>query len=123
LQSYYFSTSRELTRVDALSKAPVIHHFSETIAGFVTIRCFQQQDRFTQINVNRVDSNLRVDFHNQAATEWVGLRMELIGIVILCASTLLLVALPEGYIKKGLPLLPPLLVSTGIEVAVYKPNR
>ncbi|CAM6088135.1 unnamed protein product [Calypogeia fissa] len=101
-QRYYFATSRELTRVDALTKAPVIHHFSETIAGFVTIRCFQQQDRFIQINVDLVDSNLRVDFHNQAAAEWVGLRMELIGIVILCASTLLLVALPEGYINTEL---------------------
>ncbi|CAM6100669.1 unnamed protein product [Calypogeia fissa] len=101
-QTCYFATSRELTRVDALTKAPIIHHFSETIAGFVTVRCFKEQDRFIQINVDRVDSNLRMDFHNQAATEWVGLRMELLGIIVLCASTLLLVGLPEGYINKDL---------------------
>ncbi|KAL2650424.1 hypothetical protein R1flu_018552 [Riccia fluitans] len=101
-QTYYFATSRELTRVDALTKAPIIHHFSESVSGFVTIRCFGQQARFIQLNVDRIDSNLRMDFHNQAATEWVGLRMEMIGIFILCISSLILVILPLGSIKPEL---------------------
>ncbi|KAL3687954.1 hypothetical protein R1sor_014263 [Riccia sorocarpa] len=101
-QVYYFSTSRELTRVDALTKAPIIHHFSESVSGFVTIRCFGQQSRFIQLNVDRVDSNLRMDFHNQAATEWVGLRMELIGVFVLCLSSVVLVSLPLGFIKPEL---------------------
>ncbi|BBN10264.1 protein MpABCC8 [Marchantia polymorpha subsp. ruderalis] len=101
-QTYYFATSRELTRVDALTKAPIIHHFSESVSGFVTIRCFGQQSRFIQLNVDRIDSNLRMDFHSQAATEWVGLRMELMGIFILCISSLVLVALPLGFIKPEL---------------------
>lgn len=31
LQSYYLPTSRELTRLESTTSAPVIHHFSETV--------------------------------------------------------------------------------------------
>ncbi|CAM6108367.1 unnamed protein product [Calypogeia fissa] len=101
-QKTYFATARELTRVDGLTQAPVINHFSETIAGFVTVRSFQRQDRFIQVNMDTIDSNLRMPFHYQASTEWVGLRMELIGILIYCCSTLVLVLLPVGYIASEL---------------------
>ncbi|KAL2609529.1 hypothetical protein R1flu_028102 [Riccia fluitans] len=101
-QKYYLATSRELTRVDALTKAPIIHHFSESVSGFVTIRCFGQQARFIQLSIDRIDSNLRMDFHNQAATEWVGLRMEMIGILFLCISSVIQVTLPLGFIKPEL---------------------
>ncbi|CAA6654286.1 unnamed protein product [Spirodela intermedia] len=32
------ATSRELTRLDSITKAPVIHHFSESVSGVTTIR-------------------------------------------------------------------------------------
>lgn len=80
----------------------MIHHFAETIAGFVTIRCFRQEQRFVDKNVDRVNSNLRMDFHNSGANEWIGFRLEMIGTVVLCASALLLVALPPSFIRPGI---------------------
>eukprot|EP00252_Welwitschia_mirabilis_P009305 TRINITY_DN21798_c0_g1_i1.p1 TRINITY_DN21798_c0_g1~~TRINITY_DN21798_c0_g1_i1.p1 ORF type:complete len:1500 (-),score=211.88 TRINITY_DN21798_c0_g1_i1:321-4820(-) len=97
-QRYYITSSRELTRMDQITKAPVIHHFSETIAGFVTIRCFRKERIFSQVNVDRVNANLRMDFHNFTANEWLGYRIEMIGATFLCASTLFLVALPAHII-------------------------
>ncbi|KAL7239609.1 hypothetical protein ACSBR2_005501 [Camellia fascicularis] len=61
---YYLATSRELTQLDSITKAPVIHHFSESISGIMTIRCFRKQEIFCQDNVNRVNANLRMDFHS-----------------------------------------------------------
>ncbi|KAL3697299.1 hypothetical protein R1sor_011375 [Riccia sorocarpa] len=101
-QTYFLATSRELTRVDALTKAPIIHHFTETVSGSVTIRCFGQQARFIQLIVDRIDSNLRMDFHSKAASEWVGLRMEMIGVFVFCITSLSLVTLPLGLIKPEL---------------------
>ena len=100
-QTYFIATSRELTRLDAVTKAPVIHHFSETIAGFVTIRCFGQQPRFVEKNVDRVNNNLRMDFHNNGANEWIGFRLEMIGAVVLCSTSFLLVSLPASLILPG----------------------
>ncbi|CAI9105448.1 OLC1v1004373C1 [Oldenlandia corymbosa var. corymbosa] len=98
-RGYYLATSRELTRLDSITKAPVIHHFSESISGVITIRCFRKQKRFCLENVNRVNGNLRMDFHNNGSNEWLGFRLELMGCLILCSSALLLIVLPSSIIK------------------------
>lgn len=84
--------------MDSTTKAPIIHHFSESIAGFAVIRCFKKQLQFSQVNVERVNNNVRMVFHNNAANEWLGYRLEMIGTIILCSSALLLVMLPDRLI-------------------------
>ncbi|KAJ0743496.1 putative ABC-type xenobiotic transporter [Helianthus annuus] len=98
-RGYYLATSRELTRLDSITKAPIIHHFSESISGVMTIRCFRKQDGFIQENVDRVDGNLRMDFHNIGSNGWLGFRMEFLGSVFLCASTIFMILLPSNIIK------------------------
>ncbi|KAG6545035.1 hypothetical protein Mapa_013728 [Marchantia paleacea] len=121
-QRYYLATSRELTRIDSVTKAPVIHHFTESIAGFQTIRAFREQDRFCQENVNKVNNNLRMDFHNNAANEWLGLRLEMIGTIVLCLSALLMV-MARDYINPdhvGLSLSYGLALNTCLYGVVYQ---
>ncbi|KAJ6729463.1 ATP-BINDING CASSETTE SUB-FAMILY C [Salix viminalis] len=98
-RGYFLATSRELTRLDSITKAPVIHHFSESISGVMTIRSFSKQDSFCQENVNRVNANLRMDFHNNGSNEWLGLRLEMIGSLILCASAMFLILLPSSIVR------------------------
>ncbi|MCL7050467.1 hypothetical protein MKW94_016723 [Papaver nudicaule] len=98
-RGYFLSSSRELTRLDSITKAPVIQHFSESVAGAMTIRCFNKQERFCQENIERVNTNLSMDFHNNGSNEWLGFRLELIGSVFLCLSTLFMVMLPSNIIK------------------------
>ncbi|KAL5561473.1 hypothetical protein UlMin_031220 [Ulmus minor] len=98
-RGYYLASSRELTRLDSITKAPVIHHFSESISGVMTIRSFRKQEKFCQENVRKVNANLRMDFHNNGSNEWLGFRLELLGSVILCMSTLFMILLPSSIIK------------------------
>ncbi|XP_042517600.1 ABC transporter C family member 14-like [Macadamia integrifolia] len=98
-RGYYLATSRELTRLDSITKAPVILHFSESIAGVMTIRCFRKQGSFIQENIYRVNANLRMDFHNNGSNEWLGFRLELIGSIILCISAIFMVFLPSSIIQ------------------------
>ncbi|KAK8975187.1 hypothetical protein V6N11_058232 [Hibiscus sabdariffa] len=98
-RGYYLSTSRELTRLDSITKAPVIHHFSESISGVMTIRAFRKEDRFCQENVNRVNSSLRMDFHNFGSNEWLGFRLEFMGSIVLCLSTMFMIFLPSSIVK------------------------
>ncbi|KAK1279384.1 ABC transporter C family member 4 [Acorus gramineus] len=101
-RGYYLASSREMTRLDSITKAPVIHHFSESVSGVMTIRCFEKQERFCQENIDRVNSNLRNDFHNNGANEWLGFRLELMGSFVLCLSALFMVLLPSNVIKPEL---------------------
>ncbi|KAJ8898619.1 hypothetical protein K2173_004232 [Erythroxylum novogranatense] len=98
-RGYFLATTRELTRLDSITKAPIIHHFSESIAGVMTIRGFGKKDSFSQENVNRVNANLRMEFHNNGSNEWLGFRLELIGSLILCTSAMFLILLPSSIIR------------------------
>jgi ABC-type multidrug transport system fused ATPase/permease subunit len=79
----------------------VIVHFAETISGFVTIRAFGGQPRFAKVNTERVNANLRMDFYSNAANEWVGFRMEMIGTVVLASSALFMVTVGRNTIASG----------------------
>ncbi|CAK9138988.1 unnamed protein product [Ilex paraguariensis] len=99
MTGYYLATSRELTRLSSITKAPVIHHFSETISGVMTIRCFKKQNKFSQENVDRVNENLQMDFHYNASNEWLGFRLEMLGAAFLCTSTLFMIVLPSSIVR------------------------
>jgi hypothetical protein len=54
---YYLATSRELKRLDAVSKSPIFAWFSESLAGVSTIRSFNQQSIFIKANERHNDRN------------------------------------------------------------------
>lgn len=62
VQRYYLRTSRELKRLDSVSRSPIYAHFQESLGGITTIRAYRQQHRFAQENEWRVDANLRAYF-------------------------------------------------------------
>ncbi|KAL6627761.1 hypothetical protein ACP70R_031487 [Stipagrostis hirtigluma subsp. patula] len=97
--SYYLPTSRELTRLESITNAPVIHHFSESVHGGMTIRSFRKEERFFQENMDRVSSTLGINFHNNGVNQWLGFRLEIIGSLILCMTALLMVTLPGKFLK------------------------
>ncbi|KAJ0955326.1 putative ABC-type xenobiotic transporter [Helianthus annuus] len=49
-RGFFLATSREITRLDSITKAPVIHHFSESISGVMTIRCLGSRTDLFQEN-------------------------------------------------------------------------
>ncbi|KAJ7560932.1 hypothetical protein O6H91_03G006700 [Diphasiastrum complanatum] len=102
IQRYYIKTARELSRLLGIHKAPIIHHFSESIAGVATIRGFDQEERFMQTNLKLIDSYARPAFYSAAAMEWLCLRLELLTNFVFTCSMVILISLPRGAIDPSL---------------------
>lgn len=97
IQRYYLRSSRELKRLDSVSRSPIYAHFQESLGGISTIRAYRQQDRFELENEWRVDANLRAYFPSISANRWLAVRLEFIGaIVILAAAGLSVIAVANG---------------------------
>ncbi|KAF9894054.1 hypothetical protein FE257_009027 [Aspergillus nanangensis] len=88
-QKYYLRTSRELKRLDSVTRSPIYAHFQESLGGISTIRAYKQQDRFTLENEWRMDANLRAYFPSISANRWLAVRLEFIGSIIILASAVL----------------------------------
>ncbi|KAF2755816.1 multidrug resistance-associated protein 1 [Pseudovirgaria hyperparasitica] len=86
IQRYYLRTSRELKRLDSVSKSPVYAHFQESLSGISTIRAYRQQKRFSLENEWRMDANLRAYFPSISANRWLAVRLEFIGSIIILAA-------------------------------------
>jgi ABC-type multidrug transport system fused ATPase/permease subunit len=86
IQRYYLRTSRELKRLDSVSRSPIYAHFQESLSGMSTIRAYRQQKRFELDNEWRVDANLRAYFPSINANRWLAVRLEFIGSVIILAA-------------------------------------
>lgn len=86
IQKYYLRTSRELKRLDSISRSPIYAHFQETLGGISTIRAYRQQDRFELENEWRVDANLQAYFPSISANRWLAIRLEFIGAVVILAA-------------------------------------
>ncbi|KAM0176295.1 hypothetical protein ACHAPF_004945 [Botrytis cinerea] len=92
VQRYYLRTSRELKRLDSVSRSPIYAHFQESLGGIGTIRAYRQQKRFTQENEWRVDANLRAYFPSINSNRWLAVRLEFLGSIIILAAAGLSIA-------------------------------
>ncbi|KAL7947345.1 P-loop containing nucleoside triphosphate hydrolase protein [Trichoderma barbatum] len=86
IQRYYLRTSRELKRLDSVTRSPIYAHFQESLGGVATIRAYRQQERFQLENEWRVDANLRAYFPSISANRWLAVRLEFIGAIVILAA-------------------------------------
>lgn len=83
---FYLAGSRELKRLDSISRSPIYQHFSETLVGVTTIRAFGDESRFMQENLHKIDENNKPFFYLWVANRWLAMRMDLIGSLVVLGS-------------------------------------
>jgi ATP-binding cassette subfamily C (CFTR/MRP) protein 1 len=93
VQLFYRFTSRELKRLDSVSRSPLYAHFAESLNGLPTIRAYREQSRFAQVNQSHTDYNNRPYYQQICAQRWLSLRLETIGSLLFLTSGLLAVIL------------------------------
>ncbi|XP_037884207.1 multidrug resistance-associated protein 1 isoform X1 [Glossina fuscipes] len=99
-QRFYVATSRQLMRLESVSRSPIYSHFGETITGVSTIRAYAVQDRFIDESDNKVDKNQVCKYPSLIANRWLAIRLEMVGnLIILFAS---LFAVLGGQSNPGL---------------------
>lgn len=87
IQKIYIATSRQLKRLESVTRSPIYSHFGESISGQSTIRAYNEQMRFTRESEEKVDYNQMVSYPTILANRWLGIRLEIVGsLVVLFAA-------------------------------------
>ncbi|XP_065868728.1 ABC transporter C family member 10 [Euphorbia lathyris] len=101
LQRYYFSTAKELMRINGTTKSFVANHLAESVAGAVTIRAFEEEERFFAKSLYLIDLNASPFFHSFSSNEWLIQRLETLSATVLASAALCMVLLPPGTFSSG----------------------
>ncbi|XP_043918031.1 ATP-binding cassette sub-family C member 3 [Protopterus annectens] len=78
-QRFYVATSRQLKRLESVSRSPIYSHFSETITGSSVIRAYGRQDSFILLNDRKLDDNQKSYYPGIVSNRWLGIRVEFVG--------------------------------------------
>ncbi|XP_069503213.1 multidrug resistance-associated protein 1-like isoform X2 [Ambystoma mexicanum] len=101
LQRFFVSTSRQLKRLESVSKSPLYTHINETLQGVGVIRAFKEQGRFIQGNNSRLDTNQRLYYSSFVANRWLSVRSDLLSNFIVF-SVAVVGVICRGSISPGL---------------------
>ncbi|XP_064405656.1 multidrug resistance-associated protein 1-like [Halichondria panicea] len=88
VQRFYVTTSRQLKRLESITRSPIYSHFQETVTGASTIRAYRKQERFMLESQSRVDYNQIAYYPSICANRWLAIRLEFVGNLIILSTAL-----------------------------------
>ncbi|GAA5816352.1 hypothetical protein MFLAVUS_009880 [Mucor flavus] len=75
----YIRASRELKRLNAESRPPIFHLYTDTLAGLATIRAYGEEWTMMKKMFVRLDDNMRPFYTLWTTNRWLFVRVELLG--------------------------------------------
>lgn len=101
VQRFYVATSRQLKRLESVSRSPIYSHFSETITGSSVIRAYGRENSFIVLNDIKVDANQKTYYPGIVSNRWLGIRIEFIGNCIVLFAALFAV-IGRAHLNAGI---------------------
>ena len=83
IQKLYVTTSRQLKRLESITRSPIYSHFSETITGSSTIRAYNATQRFTDQSNSKINLNNKSSWLSIIGYRWLSLRLDFLGNVVI----------------------------------------
>ncbi|CAF3706274.1 unnamed protein product [Rotaria sordida] len=93
LRRFYMRSSRQLKRLESVTRSPIYTLFSTSLDGLTSIRAFDVQSDFLKMFIERIDANSRAYFILSATAHWFGLRLDIMASLLTLATSILAVAL------------------------------
>ncbi|XP_071734179.1 LOW QUALITY PROTEIN: ABC transporter C family member 13-like [Rutidosis leptorrhynchoides] len=102
VQFYYRSTSRELRRLDSVSRSPIYASFSEILDGSSTIRAFKSEDYFFHDFTEHVKMYQKTSYAEIIASLWLSLRLQFLAAFVVSYIAVMAVLGSHGYLPVNL---------------------
>ena len=96
LRRFYVKTSRQIKRLESVSRSPIYALFSSSLSGLITVRAFKVENEFVNSFIDKVNANSRAFFIFLCSSRWFGLRLDLMTCCLTFFTAILSVALRKN---------------------------
>ncbi|XP_022257321.1 multidrug resistance-associated protein 1-like [Limulus polyphemus] len=100
IQKIFISASRQMKRLESVTRSPIYNNFSETISGASSIRAYGVQKYFIERCDERIDVNQNCYFLGMCINRWLAARLDFLGCCIVFIASLL-AATGRGTVSPG----------------------
>jgi len=97
---YFRHASRELQRLESVTRSPIFSMLSESMAGVATITSYGISNNIMKMSDDLQDINAGITYITQICVYWLQMRLDVLAMIILLAVTLVPVCLP-GLVDPG----------------------
>ncbi|CEP09787.1 hypothetical protein [Parasitella parasitica] len=98
---FYLRISRELKRLNSVSRSPIYSHFTESLAGVTTIRAYGVQEQFMRTVYEKIDAFVAPYYFLRMSNRWLCCRIEFIGAFVTLFTGIFLIVNID-YIDAGM---------------------
>ena len=89
----FASTSRDLKRLEGISRSPVYSHLTSTIHGLKVVRSYRAEDEWSAHFLSHLDDNTRANHLIIATNRWAAIRFDWVALIFIGLVTLLAMVL------------------------------
>jgi ATP-binding cassette, subfamily C (CFTR/MRP), member 1 len=82
LRGYVVKPLRQLTRMEGVTKSPIVSCFTEILSGVTTIRCYSVKDMFFHKNCEKINENKKPIMVKKATEVWFTFRLTIVAFII-----------------------------------------
>lgn len=82
---------KDVTRVESVSKSPLLSFLGESINGATTIRSYDKVDEFTAHNMKLLNDNILASMWCESVPLWFAIRVDLISVFVMLIVSLICV--------------------------------
>lgn len=106
--TFFRKSNTAMARLEAVSRSPIYADFSQTLSGTSTIHAYRQEERFIETLEAFVDANSVPNLLQQVAVQWLSVRLDTLGAVVMFFMGALAVLskqadfVPAGFLALGL---------------------
>ena len=106
--TYFKKSNTAIARIEAVSRSPIYADFNQTLGGTITVRSYKQERNFIRRLEDYANNNTVPAMCQQLAMQWLSLRLDLIGAIVLFFMGCVAVSfkkydfIPAGYLALGL---------------------
>ena len=90
---FFSCVSRDMKKLEAVTRSPIYAALSETLTGLETIRAYGDTQRFLRNYLTRMERNEKFFYHLWMSMSWVTARLELASTFVLLSVSVLTVCL------------------------------